>query len=325
MNTAVDRVSSLDPSYQTGDLSIFPAALDTPDQLYQVANNAETTLAKSVSYIANYIVVTDATSFPSSGLFMVGTELVYYSSRSNNVFQGLARGFAGSRRNQWPIGTTVSQSVMAEPHNALKDALINIETELGLQGTPSSTSLNGILTGLETKFLAPKPLFRALPSSGVPPLTVAFQNFSGGEPIRFLWDFGDGSTSVELTPTHTYKAEGNYTVQLNMITSLGGQGFSIKTNYIQVSNSFKPAFFYVTPTAGTTATTFQFVDQTDGDVVSRYWVWDDGTNLSIVDPDIHTATHIYSQAGTYNPTLIVVFSDQHLDRVLLDQPIIVTI
>lgn len=321
---AVDRLSSLDSGYTAGDLSIYPVAKDTADQLYEVRNNAETILAKSLSYQATYIVAEDASGFPDTGLIRVGTELVYYSSRTDTLFKGLARGFAGSRRNQWAKDTAITQSVCAEPHNAIKDALINIETNLGLEENPSETSLNGILKSLETRFLAPKPLFRATVVKGSPPLTVKFQNLSDGDPIRFLWDFGDGSQSVELAPTHVYQADGTYTVKLNMITSLGAQGVVTKSNYIEVSSDIKPAFFYSSPTSGTTATEFTFVDQTDGEIVSRYWIWDDGDNDTVLDPDIHTITHTYSVAGTYNPTLLVVFSNQELSRVELESPLIIS-
>lgn len=318
-----ERIASTDSDYVTGALSVYPEALDTLDQLYVAANNATTTLSQSVSYGSTYLVVADATAFPPYGLLVMGTEILYYPSRTNSVFKNVIRGFVGSRQNVWPPGTVVSCAVTSEMHNAVKDAVINIENNLGLVTNPAAISLNGILSSLETKFLAPKPLFRATPIKGVPPLTVTFQNFSSGDPIRFLWDFGDGSTSVDDSPVHTYQQEGVYTVILNMITSSGAQGVITKNNYIRVSLEEAPAFYYVTPLAGTISTIFSFVDQTDGQVVSRYWIWDDGDNLTVADPDIHAATHQYGQPGVYNPTLIVVFADQSLDRLLLSQPIVV--
>ena len=43
--------------------------------------------------------------------------------------------------------------------------------------------------------------------------TVAFENNSN-DAISYLWDFGDGNTSTEENPTHTYDADGQYTVVL---------------------------------------------------------------------------------------------------------------
>ncbi|UCF81449.1 MAG: S8 family serine peptidase [Acidobacteriota bacterium] len=47
--------------------------------------------------------------------------------------------------------------------------------------------------------------------------TVQFTNISAGSPTSFLWDFGDGDTSTEQSPTHTYPAEAKtYTVTLTV-------------------------------------------------------------------------------------------------------------
>lgn len=326
-----DRISTLDPAYVTGDLSIFPMAIDTKSTLYDVRNGAQTYLTQGITYGGMFLVVNDASAFPSEGLIRVGTELMYYGSRSNTIFQNLVRGFAGSRRDAWASGTTVGNAVMAESHNALKDAIINIQKNLGLLTNPDPASLNGILSDLEVKFLAPQAKFRAFPLVGAPPLAVHFQNFSGGPPIRFFWNFGDGTTSVDTSPTHTYQKEGVYSVTMQMITSLGGQGIVTKTSYITVNHNDKLPLFYVTPltgksvaTAGNGATVFNFVDQTDGDIISRYWIWDDGNNTSETDPDIHAESHIYQNPGVYQPVLLVVFTDGSLKRIILNGSITVT-
>src|SRR5262249_15440044 len=152
-------------------------------------------------------------------------------------------------------------------------------------------------------------------------LTVKFQNFSGGQPLRFLWDFGDGSTSSDPAPIHTYLSEGNYTVKLSMQTTTGAQGIAIKSSYISVSNDNFTPFFYTLPEQGysvqtamdrtargnpTTPTTFNFVDQTDGQITQRFWVFDDGSTEAQGNPDIHTTSHVYEQPGIYQPSLLLV-------------------
>jgi PKD repeat protein len=37
---------------------------------------------------------------------------------------------------------------------------------------------------------------------------------TGSGPLSYQWDFGDGSTSAELAPRHTYARTGLYTVAL---------------------------------------------------------------------------------------------------------------
>lgn len=306
------RIDSLNTGYITGDLSLYPEAVDTKDSLYEVRNNATTTLKQSVGYSAKKIIVEDASHFPPQGLIRITNkkinsgELIYYTSRTANTFNKLIRGFAGSKQNQWNLGSSVTNSVSAEHHNAVKDAVIKTEINLGLKSSPDGISLNGVLKVQENRFLTPKPLFRAFPTSGGAPLTVSFQNFSlgmapnelNGPLIRCFWDFGDGTTSTEKNPIHTYLKEGSYSVELVVVSILGGQGIVTKNNYITVDNTLRPPFFYVknspdgfdvlttTPSMtsgfsfsvdqagapiGENPTAFEFVDQTDGDVKERYW------------------------------------------------------
>lgn len=58
--------------------------------------------------------------------------------------------------------------------------------------------------------------------------TNASQNFKTA-----AWDFGDGSTSTETNPTHTYAAVGNYTVKL---TVTGDGGTDISTQVVGISD-----------------------------------------------------------------------------------------
>ena len=58
--------------------------------------------------------------------------------------------------------------------------------------------------------------FSATPQSGNVPLEVVFNNLSTGNWLHTTWDFGDGTTSTEENPTHTYLAAGAYDVSLTL-------------------------------------------------------------------------------------------------------------
>lgn len=313
--------------YKIGDLSLYPELLDDKKSLYIVSNNAETKLKQTLSYNGKHIIVDDATKFPESGLIRVGNkdsesvEIIYYDKRNDNTFMDLIRGFVGSQQNTWSADgkTTVGNAVMSEHHNAIKDALIKIQQNLGLKDFPNENSLNGILKKLEIKHLAPKPTFRAFPKAGQPGLKVKFQNFSNSESIRFLWDFGDGTTSSSKSPIHTYQSEGIYTVKLNMIMSTGAQGITVKNDYITISENEITPFFYENLLS---SNTYEFIDQTDGDISARYWVFDDGNSVEVLNPNIHTITHTYA-TGNYIPSLLIVFKDQTLKRVFLKKTLVV--
>jgi hypothetical protein len=67
---------------------------------------------------------------------------------------------------------------------------------------------------------------------------VSFEGDAEGEdpPFTWLWDFGDGETSDEQNPTHSYSNPGEYTVQLT-VTDDNGADFTEKTSvWIQDGN-----------------------------------------------------------------------------------------
>src|SRR5690606_35091131 len=106
----------------------------------------------------------------------------------------------------------------------------------------------------------------------------------------------------EKNPSHTYQSEGIYTVKLNIITSNGAQGIATKSNYITVSEDERIPFFYAVqsdpskpPYSKQTAmekvqsgedpdaepAEWIYVDQTDGDIIQRLWVFDDGQQQNV--------------------------------------------
>ncbi len=82
-------------------------------------------------------------------------------------------------------------------------------------------------------FSASPPLadFSGLPNSGSAPLIVRFTDLSSGTPASWLWDFGDGKTSVAQNPPHVYESEGTYSVSLTAGNRAGSDTVS-KADYI---------------------------------------------------------------------------------------------
>jgi len=95
----------------------------------------------------------------------------------------------------------------------------------------SDKAMNGYSVIGET--VLPVGAFTAEPQSGTAPLAVTFTDTSTGCPTAWLWDFGDGGTSTEQHPVHTYTTPGNYTVT-----------FSVDGDISVVT---KPDYIWVTP------------------------------------------------------------------------------
>ena len=56
--------------------------------------------------------------------------------------------------------------------------------------------------------------FTAVPQKGSAPLDVSFQDQSSGNPVSWIWYFGDGQVSTLQNPTHRYSSAGSYSVTL---------------------------------------------------------------------------------------------------------------
>lgn len=88
--------------------------------------------------------------------------------------------------------------------------------------------------------LTPEVSFAASPLTGEAPLTVAFENQTSGPATGYTWAFGDGQTSTEENPVHTYARGGEYSVSLTAAWA-GGTVREARNRYIRVTDTTGPA------------------------------------------------------------------------------------
>ncbi|MFC1953982.1 PKD domain-containing protein [Chloroflexota bacterium] len=81
--------------------------------------------------------------------------------------------------------------------------------------------------------------FEANLTEGSAPLNVQFSSLSQAKITQWWWFFGDGHSSTEPNPSHTYNAEGYYTITL---VGLKGDSYetSVKEDYIRVGQPISP-------------------------------------------------------------------------------------
>lgn len=121
--------------------------------------------------------------------------------------------------------------------------------------------------------------------------------------ISYYWDFGDGQSSSEIEPTHTYTDTGVYTLKL--VVNRGSQCADSTTASVKVFPGYFPAFSSNTPTCK--GVPVQFRDQTTATYgVANKWRWDFGDPVTLADTShVKTPVYTYSQSGRYDVTLIV--------------------
>jgi len=59
---------------------------------------------------------------------------------------------------------------------------------------------------------------------------IQFRDLSAGEPVEWLWEFGDGATSSFQNPVHVYQQTGSFEVTLT-VTDASGATATIERGY----------------------------------------------------------------------------------------------
>ncbi|GEM_PF-1790686 len=133
--------------------------------------------------------------------------------------------------------------------------------------------------------------------------TVTFEDRStdpDGTVVAWEWDFGDGSTSAEREPTHTYAAPGTYVVTLTVTDDAGERGTTTLEQTV-----VGPLQAEVTAPARTVEGTSVRIEDTtvpqDAAIVERAWDFGDGSRTTgTVAP-----SHVFPDDGTYEVTMSV--------------------
>lgn len=153
--------------------------------------------------------------------------------------------------------------------------------------------------------------------AATPPRTVAFTDGSTGTgtPCSYYWDFGDGTNTTGLNPTHTYTTSGVYTVceivtyciyDINgaIIRECPGKickQIAVQDQDIpcQVKASFRYGYV-ITPTGASNTVSFSSTSSGTGTICNYLWDFGDGTTSTAANP-----THTYAAPGAYNVCLTV--------------------
>lgn len=153
--------------------------------------------------------------------------------------------------------------------------------------------------------LPPVPLLASDVQTGVVPLRVQFDSSGStddGLIVSRLWSFGDGTTSVEIAPSHTYTATGDYTVTLTLTDDEGG--VATRSAVISVTQRPIAAISVDQMSVPSAPAVFSFdasqsVDP-DGQIVAYRWDFGDGASETLA-----LTPHTYATPGTYRVILTV--------------------
>ena len=153
------------------------------------------------------------------------------------------------------------------------------------------------------------------------PATILFENSStGNNNLSSFWNFGDGtsfSTSNLLSQTHEYAEAGNYNVCLMVVDQYGCEDEHCET--IQVIEQEIP-IATATDYSACIGQEIEFHITSNSVITNAQW---DFNSDGVIDVSGINPTHLFQNAGTYNPSIIVSHENGCSNSIQLENPIVV--
>lgn len=189
---------------------------------------------------------TAAITSPQSGAqFAVGQSI---------EFRGSAKDDAGKEVTQdivfeWDFGdgSTGTGQTASHAYSAAGTYTVKLTVKTAAQAKETSPKLESKQT-TQIEITVTSALSVAISASvteGPAPLEVSFTAEVQGTAASYTWDFGDGSTSTEANPTHTFTTEGAYTVKLVVTAPDGSTASAEKTITVTAPQQASPTLHIV--------------------------------------------------------------------------------
>lgn len=125
-----------------------------------------------------------------------------------------------------------------------------------------------------------------------------FTDASSNDVTQWNWDFGDGNTSTDQNPTHSYASAGNYDVTLTVATAANCSDTIQKQ--VSVNQSPTADFNFNNVCLNNMATFTDASSSAVGSITSWQWDFGDGNTSSLQNP-----SNNYADPGNYDVTLTV--------------------
>ncbi len=195
---------------------------------------------------------------------------------------------------QWSFGDGVIESVTL---SSVSHLYRNTGTyAIKLKITDSNGCTDSIHKPGYISISRPVAAFKTPDTASCPFSMVAFNNTSSGYRLRYLWNFGDGKTSVEINPVHQYTSVGKYTVSLSIIDQYGCSDSIIKKDYIAITHP--AAAFSMSDSVSACPPFFVQFTNAASDYTRLKWDFGDGHTSSLQHP-----THSFTTPGNYTVQL----------------------
>jgi PKD repeat protein len=129
--------------------------------------------------------------------------------------------------------------------------------------------------------------------------------------MSYAWDFGDGTTSTLVSPSHIYATTGTFNVKLVVTSNLGCKDSITQITIITLTGGGggmpTPSFTVNTAQQCFTGNSFVFTNTSFATIGTTYnWNFGDNTFSNLASP-----THTYSTSGYFNVQMIATYNGQN--------------
>ena len=148
---------------------------------------------------------------------------------------------------------------------------------------------------------------------GCTPANIFFNNLSTpiDETYDILWDFGDGTSSTEISPTHIYENPGTYSITLDITSPIGCYIGAEYPNWITVRESPTAGFSFSPDNPSNLEPEVSFTDES---LLANEWDWFFGTEGYSNETD---PVYSFQDTGFYEVVQIVTHINGCQDTAIL--------
>ena len=194
---------------------------------------------------------------------------------------------------QWNFGDGSTSTAKNPTHAFLKEGSYGVT----LITTVGSGQRQGGKTVTVARVSVLASSFNFPPASPAAGQSVQFTDASMGSPTSWLWNFGDGTSSIAQNPAHAYTTAGPKSVTLTVTNSSGSSSSSSRA--VTVAAALTASFSF-SPSSPTSGQAVQFTDLSSGNPASWAWSFGDGVTSTLQNP-----AHTFTTAGSKPVTLTV--------------------
>ena len=143
------------------------------------------------------------------------------------------------------------------------------------------------------------------------PAKIQFENLSENA-SSYLWQFGDGASSTLTNPSFIYDEAGTFNVILTATNQFGCEDISFRNLTI---HEMPEAAFALENTEGCEPLAVTFINNS---TTANEFFWDFGDGTTSTD---QYPSHVYSQSGKYNVTLIASVNGECSDTLVFEDAV----